>query len=235
MVLLQVVARREEAEALEAQRPLVAVESQPDRLSQAVGAGEGERDGDVVDLRELHRLAVDHPFRVRGGGDVGVGLDRLPPEDDVIDRERRTVGPLQAAAQVQGQLGAVLRPRPLPGQTGLDRVLGIARPAQHRLVIESAEGVEVLDPLEGAAPRAAVLADRVDRLDHQRIFRQPLAHRRQIARGDHLLKHRRFVVLSPCPAGDEREARQQRQQFPLIPECHFSTLHSVVGSGELPR
>ena len=83
---------------------------------------------------------------------------------------------------------------PLLGQARADLALRVARPAQDRLVDVAPIGVEVGDALEGRPPGAAVLADLLDRLDHQRVLGQALLDRRQLAGLDHL----RPSAALPC-------------------------------------
>src|SRR5262245_3523103 len=52
---------------------------------------------------------------------------------------------------------------------------------------------EVRRAREAGAPRAAVLADLLQRLDDQRILADSLGHRRQLARLDELGELRRFL------------------------------------------
>ena len=150
----------------------------------------------VVDLLEGHRLAVDDPLGVRRLGQLGVELDVFPPEDDVIHREGLAVRPLQILAEVEGDGLAVGAELPLRGQAGLHGILWVTRPAQDRIVVQAAIGVEVGRAFPGATPRAAILADLLDGLDDQRISRDALIDGRQLAGLDQLGQHGRFGVLA---------------------------------------
>ena len=123
--------------------------------------------------------------------DVGVGLDVFPPEDDIIHGERHTIRPLEALAEVEGQFGAVRVPFPAFGQTRLNRIVGVTRPTQHRVVDQTAKAVEVIHTAPAAIPDAAVHADGIPfgQRDNTGILGQTLVNRGQFSRG-HLFGQR---------------------------------------------
>ncbi len=152
-----------------------------------VRLGELELDRVGVDLLDLALLAVDRHRRRGRGHEVLVPIDVLEPEHEVIRGERLAVAPVHPPAQMQDErLAAILHLIGL-GDVGGDPVARVV--PEQQVVGARAAAIpvpEVGRPREAAAPRPAVLADLVQRLDDKRVLPDAVRHRRQLARLDHL-------------------------------------------------
>ena len=90
---------------------------------------------------------------------------------------------------------------------------------------------QVGDGAHALTPGAAVLADALHRRDHQRIIRQPLLDRRQLAGGDPRGQHRRLLVIGPQRGASEPDSECENPDSE-IPELrvtlqnHFSSLEN---------
>jgi len=87
---------------------------------------------------------------------------------------------------------------------------------------------------EAAAPRAAVLADLVQRLDHQRVLADALGHRRQLALLDQLHELRRLLER----LGSLRGIRHDLRPFQLPDQALAGVLSDGRGrddTGERPH
>src|SRR5262249_49931459 len=123
-----------------------------------------------------------------------VSVDVLEPEDEVVGGERLAVAPLHAAAQVHEPGASAVLHLEAPGEVRQGLVARVV--PEHQMVRPraAAEPVpEVRRAREAGAPRAAVLADLLQRFDDQRILADSLGHRRQLARLDELGELRRLL------------------------------------------
>lgn len=67
-----------------------------------MGGGKGELQCKVIDLFQLHRLAIDTCAGWRRETNALVQDHLVPPEEIVVGRERSAVGPLNALPEVSG-------------------------------------------------------------------------------------------------------------------------------------
>ena len=107
---------------------------------------------------------------------------------------------------------------------------GAVRPEAGEHVVDHAvDAVEVRGPQEAAAPDAAVLADFVGRND-QRILRQALLDRRQLAGLHQVGQHGRFLVLTLSKAGKNTDQKKDQKQNPCSFHKHLLISWFVSGS-----
>ena len=180
----------------------------------------------LADLREpprdlVHlRMDVDHvvdPGDVLGGERFAVRPARVLTDrpfehrEVVVDREALEV---ERTQRVRAQVHAVDDPlmdveRDVEGDAAALRVVaGQVEPADARLA------------LIDAAQRAAVGADLVQDLAHERVVRYALLHRGQLSVGYHLRQHRRFLILGHAVCGGkEHQPRCERCERPES-SCH---------------
>src|SRR5262249_13135775 len=93
-------------------------------------------------------------------------IDILIPEHEIIGSEGMTIRPLHTLTQENGKGAAIVRDVPALGDIGGDFIAGIV-PKQNFVMPATAIAIpEIGRAAEATAPRAAVLADLVHRLDH---------------------------------------------------------------------
>src|SRR5262245_47301816 len=132
---------------------------------------ESELDGVLIDLLDRALLAVDRHRRRLDRVEVVVLVEILVPEDDVVGGEGLSVAPLHAIAELDGEgLAAVAD---IVALSDVRDRLGTGVVPEEEVV--RAGGGPVAVPLvarpgEAAPPRAAVLADLLDRLDDDRVL-----------------------------------------------------------------
>ena len=160
-----------------------------------IGILELEDHGGIVHLADGARLAAGHEVRVRRGHEILVEVNLFVPEDEVVGREGHPIRPLHAFAERDGDGLAIVALLPLLGHTGHD--LG-ARVVPEENLVRGDDAVAVLavpGPGEAAAPRAAVAADRVQRLDDHGFLGHALLDGWQLARLDQVGEHGRLGEL----------------------------------------
>ena len=132
-----------------------------------------------VDDLDCHWLAANQSVFLRLLEDMGIHLEIVVPELDVLGGKGFTIRPLVALAQIDGQFGVVLVPLPAPGDVRDDRlqVVGIA----HEVDMAGRQEVRRagLGGVGQCAEGAAILADRIIGRDDQRLGRQAFSERRQ--------------------------------------------------------
>ena len=162
-------------------------------------------------------LPLGTHFRRRGRNDLGIAVDVLEPEDEIVGGERRAVGPFHALAQMQRVGLAVVAEVVALGDAGHD--LAAVRAPVQRLVgrLDAVAVLAIRGAGERAPPGAAVFADLVQRLPDHRFGRNALLDRRQFAGFHQLRQHRRLVeLLRPLRRiGDHRRALQLADQTGL--------------------
>jgi hypothetical protein len=165
-----------------------------------VGRREFQLEGEVVDLRDLDRLAADHPFGGHVFLDVLVLDDVVEIEHDVIAGEGCAVGPFVALAEMECDLRELRIPFPGLGDVRHDRVQIVGH--AHEIGLPPAQ--ELRGPglrlLGGAVQGAAILPALVVGHDDERFFRQALRHRRQAAALD-LVGEQRIVAEGQALSG----------------------------------
>ena len=161
----------------------------------AMRAGEGEADGEIVGRVHDDRLAADGQPDGEAGGEVVIAQHVLIPEHEVLGGMRRAVRPLDAFTQVEGVGRAVIGDFPGFSQIGTD--IGAVHVVAHQLRVHEAvsEDTGIAGADTDAAPGAAVLTDLIQRFDHHWVGWEPLVHGGDFAVGDHIGQHGRFVVL----------------------------------------
>ena len=191
--MFQVVFGSIEPKTFEAQRPLIAVEGEPNCFRQTVRRREPQGNGILVDLDQFFQGL---PFAVNRGRDFRIILDVFPPEDHIIHAPRNAVRPLESHAEVQSQLGTILIPFPTLGQARLHRIAGVLRPTQHGIVVDTTVAVEVIDATPRTVPDATILADfAIFKTHYARVFRQTVFNRRKFPRRHLPSQHGCFFVL----------------------------------------
>ena len=199
---------------------------------QEVRIVELEQDGGFVDLADASRLAVGGKFRRRRFDQVLVLVHVLVPEHEIIGGERRAVGPFHALAQEQRGAAAVGAGLPALGDAGRD--IG-ARHVPEQQLVGGAHAIAVLAVAgaeKTAPPGAAIFADAAQRLDHHRLLRDALVHRRQFAGLDEFGQRRRLAELLRPLRGIGDDGRvfqfsdQARLRQILLRECRAGEQHS---------
>ena len=167
--------------------------SPPGELAQeqAVRLGEAQREGLVVDDRQLDRLSAPLRPGRQVGGDLLVEVVVLEGEAHVLGGDRHAVRPLQPLADGEGELvrrGVLfpaLQDRGL--DLGADEVVAVIarrRRDLHQLDrVQVAQVVVVVDGVLGPGQGAAVLAVLHPGLHHHRVLGQPLLDGRQALAG----------------------------------------------------
>ena len=202
-------------------------------LQQEVGVGVFERplDGQGVNFfdQDGGAVLVQHPAR-DGWHEVLVLQNVLVPEHDVVGGEGRAVRPLHPLAQLDGP-GLEIRGRgDALRQLHFDR--GAVRPeAGEHVVDHTVDAVEVRGPQETAAPDAAVLADFIARND-ERMLRQALLDRRQLAGLDQRCQHGRFLILTLPKAGKNTDHEKNQKQNPCSFHKYLLVNDGLVCFGE---
>ena len=197
---------------------------------QAVGLGEREREGVVVDDRHLHRLAAPVRPARQGGGDFLVEVHVLERVAHVVGGHGSAVRPLQPFPDAERELGGIVAVFPALQDRGLDggAQVVVAMVGCRRCDLQQLDGVQVaqvdivVDAVLGPGQRAAVGAVLLPCLHHQRILRQPLRHRRQPAAGQVGRVRERdagaglahVVIQIVLPRRQLRRQPQRRQQHP---------------------
>ena len=195
----------------------------------------------VVDLLDALPVVAEAP-----GVDLGVHVHVVEHEHEVIGRERMTVGPLHALAQMIGDARVVIGGHHVPGDVADDGAVG-----QH--LDEVVAGLRFLlqvpphEVVEGEHVHPFVVAAYLhQRLDHLRFQRQPLVHGRKFPAGHQCRQHRRLAVdaaghghsrlrcaavLGACARPNDARSRQQEcQRGGHCPRsCHvFSLVRHTV-------
>ena len=162
-------------------------------VEQEIRIIEGELHGRFVDLDDFARLAVDAHVGDRRRHDVLVAVEILEPEDKVICRERRTVRPLHALAQVDGVELSVGAHIDAFGDAGDDLGAGVV--PEQKLVggIDAVAVLDVAGTGEAAPPGAAVFSNGMDRLHDHRLAGDAILDRGQLALLDQFGQLRRFL------------------------------------------
>ena len=128
MELLEVVRRRVGA-AVEAAVGHVAVAHEgraaEDGQEEGVGFVEDEADSRLVDLFDPALLAVDGERGVRHRHQIGVQVDVLVPEDEVVGGEGGAVGPFVALTELDGEDPVAVAELPALGQGGSELGAGV--------------------------------------------------------------------------------------------------------------
>ena len=175
-----------------------------------------ERIGVVQPHREVvHLLGVRHrsPAAAMPAG------RELVDEQEVLEREHHVVrgvgvavGPLHAAPQVHGDGLLVLRHLPAlvdighdvdrASRTAVGGLHGAGQPADRRQL-------GVLGTDRGRLEGAAVGADALEHVEHQRFLGQPFFYRRQLAGRHHRRQHRRLAERRDRLAGVALEVGQR--------------------------
>src|SRR5215470_5031855 len=141
-----------------------------------VGLLKLESDGGIVHLLHLPRLAINGQHRAFGRRQLIILMDVLIPEHEIIGGEGMTIGPLHALTQEHGKGAAIVGDVPAFGDIGGDFIAGIV-PEQDFVMPATAIAVPVIGrTAEATAPRAAVFADLVHRLDHQWVLTHPFLY-----------------------------------------------------------
>ncbi len=148
-----------------------------------------EPDRARVDLLDGDRLAVDGHHGQGYRHQLLVQVDVLVPEDEVVGGERLPVAPPHPAAQQHGGDLTVRAHLPAPRDVGDHLGAGVVVVEElvvlgHPVPVRGVEG-----PSEAAPPRATVLPDLAQRLDHERVLADPFLDRRELA-GLHQLRER---------------------------------------------
>ena len=135
----------------------------------AMRAGEGEADGEIVGRVHDDGLAANGQPDGEAGGEVFIAQHILIPEHEVLGGVRRAVRPSDAFTQVEGVGGAVIGDFPGFGQIGAH--IGAVTVVAHQLRVHEAvsEDAGIAGAYADAAPGAAVLTDLIQRFDHHRV------------------------------------------------------------------
>ena len=160
---------------------------------QAVRFAEAHHDRVLVRRFEFHYLSADHQ---PGRGHIGQLLVEravVMREVKVLAGKRMAVRPFHALAQVKGESGRVVAHLPTLGDSWQDRGRR-AVPVKQRLVTQTRVEPHVPLGLGQAPPRAAILSNRLDRLDNRGPLRQALLHHRQLAALHARGEDRRFLI-----------------------------------------
>ena len=159
----------------------------------------------VVDLDGAPHLV--HPERLRAAAYARVEVPVLVSEHDVVGGERLAVRPLRTLAQGDGEAQEVGRQLEALGQVGHHRGVGPDVGQVAAALGLLLQRVPRLGAVHEHVDGVAVGADRIDRLHHRRLDRQPLDYRRQFSRRHQCREHRRFRVL----AADRHRRRGSRR------------------------
>ena len=173
----------------------------------AVGLLEPEPHGQCVHLlngSEFAGLAHEGVVGAAGGEGVALEIEHLPfpPEQDVVGGERMAVGPAQALAQGKGPHTLVGRHGPGLREVRHDRVT-LRRPADERGVGEPRveDALDVLGAGGEPVPGAAVAAQALDTLEHDRLRAGAFGDRREFSRADQFVQDRGLRLRPPGAAG----------------------------------
>ena len=220
MEFLQVVRRQERRIGT-----IAAIGRDQGRQEQGCWLLERELDRKIAGLFDDGRSAVGVPHPAgQGWRQILVQENILVPEQDVIGRERRAIGPFGAFAQRDRPDLEVGRGFGSSRDLGFD-LAAVRREAEQRVEDHADVVVGVGRAEEGAAPHTAILTDGFDR-NEERLFRQPQVDGRQLA-GPHLLDECcRLLVfgrLRIC-TGDDRQPCQQPEQERAAPLKHDTHL-----------
>ena len=145
-----------------------------------LGRRQFELDRLIVDHFNLHALTTHQQESFGLLDDVGVHVQVVVPELDVVRSERRAVGPLVSFPQVEGQLGVLGVPFPVFRYVRNDgcQVVGITHE------VDVARGQEVRGARFGCVRQhvqhAAVFANAVVWRDNQRFAGETSGQRRQL-------------------------------------------------------
>ena len=191
----------------------------------AVRFGPGKADREVVESFDRGVFAVDdvdiaRPLRV----DRRVGLDALPPEQNVGGGEGHAVGPLQPFAQLERVGGGVVTDFPALGHVR-DDFRAVDRPSNQRFI---AVVTHVADPSAavGVDHLATVDADPFGGRHHEGGVGQPLLHRRQPSGGDQGGEHRRLPV--GCAFASEQRRRCEHERRNGACPAEHSEIHVTL-------
>ena len=157
-----------------------------------VGRDEVETEGLVVDLDDFDRLAADHPGRWRDAVQLLVLDDVVDVEHHVVGGEGMAVGPLVTLAQRDGDRAEVVVPFPRLGDVWNQGLEIIAE--AHQIDVAPAQNLRGsrFQRLGQTAQHAAVAAALVIGKIDQRLFRHPIADRRERSRRDLIREQRVF-------------------------------------------
>ncbi len=160
---------------------------------QAVGAGELELDGVVVDLGDRRSLTLDRKDAGDDAVEIGILDAVLDREHDIVGGEGLAVRPFHALAQMEDEGRAVLADVPALGD--VRNCLGeVEVPAgQAHIADATQDAVVVVAAGEAATPGAAIGAELVAGLDHFRADRKAVGELGQLAARDHVGEFGRFL------------------------------------------
>ena len=193
VILLHVVGRHQEGGAIEAR--LARAVLGDDFGEQRVGLSEGYREGLGILDGDDKRLAIGHQRRGNVRRQFGIEEHVLIPEAHVVGGHRLAIRPLEPLEQREGELGRVvvdgigLNEARLQNRLAVDVLHELDDPLLHQL----GRAPAVADALVGAMQRAAVSADLAENIHNLRLFRQALVDRRQLARLNEVVEHRRLI------------------------------------------
>ena len=185
--------------------------------------GEGPAHRGVVDLAADGQLAAhQQPARFAGREGI-VAHEVVEPEDDVVGRERRAVGPLHAGAQIHGDGATVFGEFPVAEHIRNDHI-GRAVPACREVVGGVAVDSQLALRRDAEGPAASVLAHLLDGLNHHRLRGKPFLERGKRPLLNHRGERRRFVVLHLCP---EARCRQEQTEQYRDARYAFQVRHGI--------